>query len=87
MFLKFVLSFKKRDIILVVAVFLIMIGLIPFTAPIYAAGIAIALYFGIKVFIGRRNKKLQNEIGEGFCAECGQKIIDKKCPSCDKPSK
>ena len=81
------MSFEKRDIILVVAVFLIMIGLIPFTAPIYAAVIAIALYIGIKVFIGRRNKKLQKEIGEGFCAVCGQKIIDKKCPNCDKPSK
>ncbi len=81
------MGFVKRDVILIVAVFLIMIGLIPFMPPIYAAGIAIALYFGIKVFVGRRNKILQKEIGEGFCLECGEKIINNKCPSCDKPSK
>ena len=81
------MGFKKRDIILIVAVFLIMLGLIPFMPPIYAAAIAIALYFGIKVYVGRRNKKLLNEIGEGFCAECGEKVINKKCPNCDNISK
>ena len=81
------MGFVKRDVILIVAVFLIMIGLIPFMPPIYAVGIAIALYFGIKVFVGRRNKILQKEIGKGFCLECGEKIINNKCPSCDKPSK
>ncbi len=81
------MGFEKRDIMLIVAVFLIMLGLIPFIPPIYAAGIAIALYFGIKVFVGRRNKIRQKEIGEGFCLECGEKIINKKCPNCDKASK
>ena len=60
-----------------------MIGLIPFMPPIYAMAIAIAIYIGIKVFVGRRKKFLDQKIGEGFCVECGEKIIDKKCPNCD----
>jgi len=31
----------------------------------------------------RRKKFLDQKIGEGFCAECGEKIIAKKCPNCD----
>jgi len=26
---------------------------------------------------------LDKKIGEGFCLECGEKIIGKKCPNCD----
>jgi len=51
-------------------------------APIYAVTIAIVIYFGIKVYIGRRAKKIQKEAGEGICAECGGKIIDEHCPKC-----
>ncbi len=46
-------------------------------------GISIAIYFGIKVFVGRRKKQLAKKVGEGFCVECGEKIIGKKCPNCD----
>ena len=60
-----------------------MVGLIPFMPPIYAIIIAIAIYFGIKIFVGRRKKILDKKIGEGFCLECGEKIIGKKCPICD----
>jgi len=77
------LSFEKRDIILIAGILFFMIGLIPFMPPIYAMAIAIAIYIGIKVFVGRRKKFLDRKIGEGFCAECGEKIIDKKCPNCD----
>lgn len=38
-----------------------MIGLIPFMPPIYAIAIAVAIYFGIKVFVGRRKAKLNSE--------------------------
>jgi len=81
------MGFEKRDIVLIAGVLLFMVGLIPFMAPIYAIIIALAIYFGIKVFVGRRKKLMDKEIGEGFCAECGEKIIEKKCPYCDKPSK
>ena len=52
-----------------------------------SVGISIAIYFGIKIFVGRRKKFLDKKIGEGFCAECGEKIIDKKCPNCDLTKK
>ena len=81
------MGFEKRDIILIAGVLFFMVGLMPFMPPIYAIIIAIAIYFGIKVFVGRRKKLMAKEIGEGYCAECGEKIIDKKCPSCDEPSK
>ena len=81
------MGFEKRDIILIAGVLLFMIGLIPFMQPIYAVIIAISMYVGIKVFVARRKKMLDEKIGEGFCVECGEKIIGKKCPICDKPEK
>ncbi len=61
-----------------------MLGLLPFLAPIYAVIIAIGIFFGIKLFVKNRQKFLENQIGEGFCVECGEKVINKKCPNCDK---
>jgi hypothetical protein len=78
------LSFEKREIILIAGILLFMIGLIPFMQPIYAIIISIMIYFGIKVFVGRRKKLIANKIGDGLCVACGEKIIDKKCPRCDK---
>ncbi len=76
--------FVKRDLILLVGVFLFMLGLHPFMAPIYAVIIAIGIFFGIKLFVKNRQKFLEKQIGEGFCVECGEKVINKKCPNCDK---
>ncbi len=65
-----------------------MIGLLGFGFNIIeSVGISIAIYVGIKVFVGRRKKILDKKIGEGFCLECGEKIIGKKCPNCDIPKK
>ena len=77
------LNFEKRDIILIVGLLFFMIGLIPFIAPIYAALIAIAIYFGIKFYMGIRRKSIEKEMGEGICADCGSKISNQKCPNCD----
>lgn len=79
------MSFEKREIILIAGILLFMIGLIPFMQPIYAVIISIMIYFGIKVFVGRRKKLIAKKIGEGLCVTCGEKIIDKKCPKCDRP--
>jgi len=69
---------------LIAGVLFFMLGLLGVGRnPIEAIGISIAIYFGIKIFVGRRKKFLDQKIGEGFCAECGEKIIDKKCPNCD----
>lgn len=78
------MKFEKRDIILIFAVLFVMIGLMSFMAPIYAVIIAILVYFGVKVFVGRRKKIMLEKLGEGLCANCGEKIINKKCPTCDK---
>lgn len=78
------MKFEKRDIVLIFAVLFIMIGLLPFMAPIYAVIIAVLVYFGLKVFVGRRKRDILQKFGEGLCANCGEKIINKKCPTCDK---
>jgi len=63
-----------------------MIGMmaLPNIQPIYAVTIAIVIYFGVRVFVGRRKKQIQKSVGEGACAVCGQRIIKNKCPNCDK---
>lgn len=65
-----------------------MIGLLGVGLNIVESiGISIAIYFGIKVFVGRKKKLLAKEMGEGYCVECGEKIIEKRCPNCNEPSK
>ena len=60
-----------------------MIGMMAFLAPVYALVIAILLYFAMKVFVGRRKKQIEREVGVGICVTCGAKILDNKCPNCD----
>jgi phosphate/sulfate permease len=78
------LGFEKREIILIIGILFLMIGMMPFIAPIYAVIIAIIIYFGIRVFVGRKKQQLQKSIGAGICATCGEKIIKNHCPNCDK---
>ena len=79
--------FERRDIVLITGIVLVIIGLSPFIAPVYAVFIGILLYFGIKVYVGRKRRMIENDVGEGVCMECGFKIIDKKCPNCDLENK
>ena len=60
-----------------------MIGMMSFLAPIYALVIAGLIYFGLKVFVGRRKGQIQQEVGKGICVVCGAKIFENKCPNCD----
>jgi Na+/H+ antiporter NhaC len=80
------LAFEKREIILIIGILFLMIGImaLPNMQPIYAVIIAITIYFGVRVFVGRRKRQIQKSVGEGVCAVCGQKIIKNKCPNCDK---
>ena len=64
-----------------------MIGLIPFIAVYQALIIASLIFLGIKVYVSNRKKILADKVGDGICMECGEKIIDKKCPNCDSISK
>ncbi len=60
-----------------------MIGLLGAGLPlIYSVIIAVGIYVGIKVFVGRRQRLIAKEIPEGVCVECGSKIVDGNCPNC-----
>ena len=78
------MKFERRDLILITGLILVMIGLIQYLGPAYSAIIVIALYFGIKVYVGKKRQLIQQDVGEGICMECGTKIINKRCPNCDK---
>jgi membrane protein implicated in regulation of membrane protease activity len=78
------LGFEKREILLILGVFLLMLGMMAILAPIYAAVIAIMVYVSMRVFVGRRMRQIQREVGKGLCATCGTKIEESKCPRCDK---
>jgi Flp pilus assembly protein TadB len=76
---------QKRDLLLVGGVLLFMIGLLGTGLPlIYSVIIAVGIYFGIKVYVGRREASIYKEIPEGICAKCGAKIVGGKCLNCDK---
>ena len=62
-----------------------MVGMMAILPPIYAAVIAILVYFAIRVFVGRKKRRMETELGNGICAVCGEKIIEDKCPNCGKP--
>jgi len=77
------LNFEKREIILIVGLLLFMVGLLPFMAPIYATLIVIVMYFAIKIYTGRKKKAIEIDVGEGICADCGSKIVNRRCPNCN----
>jgi len=77
------LNFERRDIILIVGIFLVILGITQYIPLYFSALIGILLYFGIKVYVGRKRRMIENDVGEGLCMECGFKIIDDKCPNCD----
>jgi len=77
------LKFERRDILLIAGLLLFMVGLLPFMAPVYAALIVMIMYFGIKVYVGKRKQSIERDVGEGICMECGAKVLNKKCPNCD----
>ena len=79
------MGFEKREIVLIVGILFLMIGMLAMF-PMYgweAIVIAFAIYFGVRVFVGRRKKQIQKAMGEGMCAVCGQRIVNNKCPQCD----
>ncbi|HJJ21800.1 MAG: hypothetical protein O2834_05685 [Crenarchaeota archaeon] len=77
------MKFERRDLILIAGLILVMLGLIQYLGPAYSIIIVIALYIGIKVYVGKKRQLIEQDVGEGICMECGSKIMNKKCPSCD----
>jgi len=64
-----------------------MVGLLPFMGPIYAVLIIVSMYFGIKIYVGRKKKSIAMDVGEGICVDCGSKIINSMCPNCNSADK
>jgi len=90
LFYDVLMKFVKRDIILLAGTLLFIFGLMAFPPPMtpaYAIAIGIVIFFLVKAFTRSRQKFLEKKIGEGFCAQCGEKVINKKCPNCDKSEK
>jgi uncharacterized membrane protein len=81
------LIFERRDIILIVGIILVVLGITQYIRIEISASIGILLFFGIKVYVSRKRRMIENDVGEGVCMECGFKIIDKKCPNCDLENK
>lgn len=70
---------------MVVGVLFFMIGLLGAGLQlIYSVIIAVGIYVGIKVFVGRRHMAITRQIPEGICVECGSKITGGTCPNCGK---
>jgi hypothetical protein len=65
----------------------VVLGITQYVPIQYSSLIGILLYFGIKVYVGRKRKMIENDVGQGICMECGFKIIDDKCPNCDLENK
>lgn len=79
------MTIRRKDFLLIIGIFCFLIGLMGVgLPPIYAIIISITIYFGIRIFVGRRKKMIERDIGEGICANCGSKIENKKCPICDR---
>jgi hypothetical protein len=81
------LIFERRDIVLIAGIILVVLGITQYIRLEISALIGILIFFGIKVYVGRKRRMIENDVGEGVCMECGFKIIDKKCPNCDLENK
>ena len=79
------MAFKRKDFLLIIGILFFLIGLMGVgLPPIYAIIISLAIYFGIRIFVGRRKKMIEKEVGEGICVKCGSKIENQKCQICDR---
>lgn len=78
------MAYDKRELLLIGGVMFFMIGLLGAGLPlIYSVIIAVAIYVGIKVYVGKRKQMFSRQLGQGMCADCGSKIEGNKCPNCD----
>lgn len=72
---------------MIVGITLVVLGITQYIRIEISALMGILLFFGIKVYVARKRRMIENDVGEGVCMECGFKIIDKKCPNCDLENK
>jgi hypothetical protein len=60
------------------------VAALPSMTLLHGIGIGIAIFFGIKAVVTQREKTMEKQVGEGYRAECGEKIQPGKCPPCDE---
>ena len=69
------MAIKRKDFLLIIGILFFLIGLMGVgLPPIYAIIISITIYFGIRIFVGRRKKMIEKSVGEGICVKCGSKF-------------
>lgn len=49
----------------------------------YALGIGAAIFFGLKAISSSRQAVIEKQVGEGLCADCGERVVAGACPNCD----
>ena len=75
------MRFYRRDLVLLAASVLFTLAAAMYMGP-YALGVGAALFFGMKMIAVRRQQEIERQVGEGLCAECGQRVVGGMCPSC-----
>lgn len=75
------MRFYRRDLVLLAASVLFTMAGAMYLGP-YAIGIGAALFFGMKAIAVRRQQGVERQVGEGLCAECGQRVVGGACPEC-----
>ena len=79
------MNFERRDIVLIVGIFLVVLGITQYVPFHYSALIGVGFYFVIKMYVVQRRKSIENSIGGGICMDCSSKIVQAKCSKCDYP--
>ena len=77
------MQFERRDIVLIVGIFFVVLGITQYVPFHYSALMGIGFFFVIKLYVEQRRKSIENSVGDGICMECGSRIIQAKCPKCD----
>lgn len=75
--------FIKRDFILLAATILFVLAAWTYLDLMYALGIGAGIFFGLKAITISKQSHIKKQVGEGLCAECGEKVVKGRCPSCD----
>ena len=71
------LTLSLLFVILIAGLILVMLGLIQYLGPAYSAIIVIGLYFGVKVYVGKKRQIIEQDVGEAFVWSVDLKLLMK----------
>ena len=77
------MKFIKRDFVLLAATVMIVMAAWMYLDLMYALGIGAGIFFGLKAITAGKQAAIKKQVGEGLCAECGEKVVKGICPNCD----